>query len=434
MHISFAMIKDVIKNLVVGLLVSLVALNLGIALGILSERGVFAGILSAGVIAIITSLLGGTRIQSSGVTAPMSAVCATVMAFATTTIEQNYNWINPDQFVNLVLMMTAVFVMLMGVFRLGRLIKIIPPLVISGFMSGIALIIWVLQAKLLFGIGRDPLEGDFVSNLCLAVLTLCICIAAPKILKKIWAPLAEFVPGGLVAIFICSAVAFSLSLTVEKLHFELPFQDFLTFKDFLHAQIPTEFDSRILLVALPFALKLSVLCYIDTLLTSLIVDKMRGDKTKRNKELFAQGVATVAVSAIGGIPGAQSTVPSVMLIKEGATMRLAGIAVGFFVLIELILFADLLNYIPQAVFVGILLKVGYDVFDLIPILLYFKNTVLAKGKKRVKNREMAVISGTAFVTAFIDLIVAVGFFTGLYMLLKSRYYKYRDDKDKKSKV
>ena len=428
------MVQQIFKNLVVGLLVSLVALNLGISMGILSERGVFAGIISAGVIAIITSLFGGTRIQSSGTTAPMSAVCATLMGFAVTTIEQSHPEISPGHFVNMTLMITAGLTILLGVFRTGRLIKLIPPLVVSGFMTGIALIIWVIQIELLFGIDQEPLAGDMISNFSVALLTLCICIGAPKLLKRLWAPLADFIPAGLIAILLCSVCAYTMNLQIETLNFELPFKTFDTFQLYVADQIPTNWNWNIVFLAFPYALKLSVLCYIDTLLTSLIVDKMRGEETKRNKELIAQGVATGAVSLVGGIPGAQSTVPSVLIIKEGATMRLAGVAVGLFVLIELMLFSNLLSFIPQAVFIGILLKVGYDVCDIIPILLYFKNTVFAKGKKRVKNREMAIISGTALATAFVNLIVAVGFFTAIYMLLKSKFYKHREDKDKRSKV
>jgi len=149
---------------------------------------------------------------------------------------------------------------------------------------------------------------------------------------------------------------------------------------------------------------------------------MRDGKTRQNKELMAQGFATTAVAFVGGVPGAQSTVPSALTVKEGATMRLAGMCAGVFVIIEMLLFADLMGYIPQAVFAGILIKVGYDVFDFKPLWAYVR-TLKRKAQKRpsriIRHKEMAVLSGTAAMTAFVDLIIAVGVFTaGFHMINK----------------
>ena len=96
-----------------------------------------------------------------------------------------------------------------------------------------------------------------------------------------------------------------------------------------------------------------------------------GESTQQNKELVAQEIANGAISLFGGVPGAQATIRSVLMLKENATLRIAGISVGLFVLIELLAFQNLLQYIPSAVFIGILIKVGFDVFDFEPIKLYF---------------------------------------------------------------
>ena len=195
-----------------------------------------------------------------------------------------------------------------------------------------------------------------------------------------------------------------------------------SFKDLsglIASQIPTTINAQILWLAFPFALNLAALCYIDTLLTSLIVDKMRGSKTRQNKELIAQGISAGAVSLVGGVPGAQSTVPSVLAIKEGASMRLAGICAGIFVIIELLLLAEWMNFIPQAVFAGVLMKVGYDVFDFKPLLAYAR-TLQRRAKnlptRIVSHKEMTIISGTALATVMVDLLVAVGVFTLGYHL------------------
>ena len=405
---------EIFHNIIVGLAVSIVMLNLGAALGILSERGAFAGMLSAGLIAIITSLFGGTRIQGSGTTAPMSTVTAVIVAYAVEQLPKEVAGISADHFINIVLMMTAGLLILFGLLRLGRFIRYVPNLVISGFMCGIAMIIWVLQFELLFGINRTPLEGPTETNIMIAMATLAIAFISPLLLKRFSSKLASFIPGTLVALIIVSVLASFLSLPVAFLEVENNIRNFEDFSIFLMSQIPTTINLEILMLALPFAFKLAMLCYIDTLLTSLIIDKMRGEPTRQNKELMAQGMATTAVSLVGGVPGAQSTVPSVLTVKEGATMRLAGICAGLFVIIELFLLGDFMGYIPQAVFAGILIKVGYDVFDFKPLYAYFR-TVIRDFQNRktriIRHKEMGVLSGTALMTAFIDLVIAVGVFT-----------------------
>jgi len=116
---------------------------------------------------------------------------------------------------------------------------------------------------------------------------------------------------------------------------------------------PRDWSSPLLVAALPFAIQLAGLCYLDTLLTSLVVDRMAGEPTRQNKELMAQGAANGAVALVGGIPG-----------------PLAGIAIGAFVLVEMMLLRDLIAMIPQAVFAGILFKVGYDVFDFDTVIAF----------------------------------------------------------------
>lgn len=419
---SQRLLKSVISNLIVGLTISFVMLNLGIAMGILSGRGAFAGMISAAIIAFITAAFGGTRIQGSGPTAPMGALTATVVAYASENISADVMGITGDQFINLVLLMTAVFIIIAGLFKLGRFIKYVPALVVSGFMSGIALIIWVLQFELLTGIGRDPIEGSRVINCIIALSTLCIAFLAPPAIKKVSSRWGGLIPGTLVALIVISVLANVFDAPVAHVSIDISISNREEFFGFLASQVPTHINLAILLMALPFALKLSALCYIDTLLTSLIVDKITASRTRQNKELMAQGTATALVGLVGGTPGAQSTVPSVLTIKEGATTRLAGICASLFIMLEIILFADLVEYIPQAVFAGILIKVGWDVFDFKPIWAYIR-TLRKRARKRptkiVGHKEMAVVSGTTLATAFIDLIIAVGMFTfGYYFVNK----------------
>jgi SulP family sulfate permease len=195
---------------------------------------------------------------------------------------------------------------------------------------------------------------------------------------------------------------------------------------------PTEWSLSLLLLALPFALQLMMLAYLDTLLTSLVVDRKYqlmhqiSAATRPNKELAAQGVANASVALFGGIPGAQATIRSVLILNEGATMRFAGIMVGVFVLIEMLLFQDWIGLIPQAVFSGGLLKVGYDVFDWSPIMSYFRRRVRDTGVRGVAQSNsvshwaMAFIVGTTLITVFVNLTAAVLLASVLFYLLRDR--------------
>ena len=187
---------------------------------------------------------------------------------------------------------------------------------------------------------------------------------------------------------------------------------------------------HLVLLGLPFAMQLAMLCYLDSLLTSLVMDKLSGEPTRQNKELAAQGVATGLVAFLGGIPGAQATIRSVLILNEKATMRLAGIMVGIFVLIEMIVFQDMINLIPQAVFAGILFKVGYDVFDWLPLKIYARHMFQDPRAPRhvgsgepatVGGAEIAFIAGTTAVTVFWDLNAAVILFGLLFYTVRKKW-------------
>lgn len=422
---------ELLHNVIAGLIVSFVALSLGASLGILSGRGAFAGMLSAGVIALITSLFGGTRIQCSGPTAPMSAVSAVVIAYAFGALAEQAPGVNPDHFITIVFVLMAGLLALMALCRLGRFITWVPNVVISGFMSGIALLIWFDQTcKLLGWGGKTALTGSLWLNLLTAGVTLALIFLLPSLLKRLLPKIAHLLPATLLTIILVSMLAHLLALDVEFVSLSLQIDSFGDFMSFVAAQFPTDWSRQVVWLALPFALQLAVLCYLDTLLTSLVIDKITHTRTRQNQELLAQGLANASAGLLGGIPGAQATIRSVLIIKEGATLRLAGVLVGVFVLIEMILFQNLINLIPQAVFTGILLKVGYDVFDWLPLRLYARewyrqrNAMLHRLLSRqddapilVTHREMALISGTALVTMLYDLNVAVFAFTALFYIL-----------------
>merc|ERR1712232_972324 len=181
---------------------------------------------------------------------------------------------------------------------------------------------------------------------------------------------------------------------------------------------PSIWTGAFLMKALPNAITLCVLGYLDTLLTSLVVDQ----------KLVAQGAANAAVAFFGGLPGAQATIRSVLILNEGAMTRVAGISVGILVIVEMMALQGLIGYIPQCVFTGILLKVGYDVFDWTPFFIYMQTGLARKEHPAVedKTREddpvvshvnFLFIVGASIVTVVFGLNQAVGAFTLLYWLV-----------------
>jgi SulP family sulfate permease len=439
---------EIMQNIMVGLTVSFVALSLGAALGILSGRGAFAGMISAGVIAFVTSCLGGTRVQCSGPTAPMSAVSAVVVAFSHEQLIGSGLEILPHHFVNVVLLLCGGVLLAMALLRLGRFIALVPNVVISGFMSGIALLIWIDQIDVVLGWGgKVALSGPVMENSMVAVGTFGLIFLLAPVTKRIFGPIVKFLPSTLLAIVIMTGLSLLFKLPIEHVHLSGNLGSLSDFVLLLKDQVPDHWSAAILLAALPFALQLALLCYLDTLLTSLVIDKMNKEKTRRDKELFAQGMANGLMACIGGIPGAQATIRSVLMLKENATLRLSGIMVGVFVLVEIVLFQDWISLIPKAVFVGVLFKVGYDVFDFKPLRLYckqvathraamFKNFFARRDDEAifVTNREALMILGTTAITVWFDLNIAVGGFTLLFYLHNSLLNKKNPMRDLKPEL
>ena len=423
---------EILKNLLAGLTVSFVAISLGAAFGILSERGAFVGILSAGVIALITALFGGTRIQCSGPTAPMTAVIVGVVVVAGADLQDKFPGVVPDHFVNMVLIVTGVLLLVAAALKLGRFITLVPKVVISGFMNGIAVLIWLDQVKKLFGLGgKTAIDGELMTNVAVAGITLLAIFVFPKLLKPY--PKLGFLPGTLIAIIIITVGVHAMGLSIEFVTLETSVGSLSDLTDLVRAQVPTSWSLGLVLFAAPFAFQLAMLCYLDTLLTSLVVDQKvkemlgKEDPTKPNKELAAQGIANAVVALFGGIPGAQATIRSVLILNEKATLRLAGVMVGVFVLIEMLIFQDYISLIPQAVFVGVLLKVGYDVFDWEPLAVWIKKQMHRKpledvtstyGIVELAHVDLAFILGVTVVTIIIDLNTAVISFTILFYVIR----------------
>jgi sulfate permease, SulP family len=421
--------KYFIQDILAGLTVSFAALSLGAAFGIMSGRGAFAGMIGAAVIPIITSLFGGTKVQASGPTAPMTAVTAVLVAKAYDNFGAGSALAN--EFITLVLLMASLFIVIAGALKLGKYIQFVPQVVVLGFMNGIGVLIWYDQLKKLFGLSNQkPLEGEFTTNIFIVLSTLAIIYLLPYFLKLIKLPdsVRRFVPSMFVAITLVTLVTSTLQLNVEHVQIENAFNSFSEFISYSINLFPHSeeiFHFETLKKATPIALQLCLLAYLDSLLTSLIIDKMTKQITKPNKELMTQGLANGVTSFFQGIPGAQATIRSVLLIKEGAQTRLAGVFVGLFALVGFLVFSKLIMLITSAVFVGVLLKAGLDVIDRDFINAYL-NRKWIKNKKR--NFQMVIVLVTTVLTFLYDLNIAVVAGTILFYLAK-KYLNLKDVED-----
>jgi len=382
-----------------GITAGVVALPLALAFGEQTELGAVAGLYGAIALGIIAAILGGTKTQISGPTAPMTVVSAVM-------ITEAINVLGSVQAAMPVIIATFVLAgiiqALLGVFKLGKYIKYIPYPVVSGFMSGIGVIIIITQ--LFPFIGADsPAGGAFgtIANIHMipelvnpysigiAVVTIAIIYLLPRFTKKI--------PASLVALLAVSIIAF----------FFIP--DNLIMKINSKGDIPTGLpevnfgflaaltNPKVLIRIVEFSFTLAALGAIDSLLTSVVADNITKTKHNSNRELIGQGIGNMFAGLIGGLPGAGATMRTVININSGGKTRLSGVFAGLFLAAVLLGLGQLVGHIPNAVLAGILITVGIGIIDY-------------KGIKHIKSvpRADAVIMFIVlFLTVFVDLLVAV---------------------------
>lgn len=210
-------------------------------------------------------------------------------------------------------------------------------------MNGIAVLIWWGEANKVWGFIKDPYTGGMGWNTLVMFSTTAIIFGLPILLGKTGVPiLKKIFPATLVAIVVMTLI--SLPTGLQRVAVGDPISSFADVSDLFVYNFPSNWSMGFIAKALPFALNLTMLCYLDTLLTSLVMDQKvdekyppheRWVKTNQNKDLFAQGIGNAFVAFFGGIPGAQATIRSVLILNEGARTRIAGILVGLLTVIEI---------------------------------------------------------------------------------------------------
>ena len=383
-----------------GLTAAVIALPMALAFGIavgnasgVPEVGAAAGLWGAVIIGLVASLFGGTPTLISEPTGPMTVVFTSVVISFASTAE------SPEKALAMAFtvgVLAGVFQILFGLFRLGRYITMMPYTVISGFMSGIGIILVLLQLAPF--LGQDPkggvmgtlsqlpalIQGTQPMELSLAVITLAILWFTPSALKKVCPPqLLALVVGTLLAVSVFSGAGLR---TIPSFSAEFPS---LSMPDFSGGQI------RMMVVN---AAVLGMLGCIDALLTSVVADSLTRTAHDSNTELIGQGLANVASGLFGALPGAGATMGTVVNIQAGGRTALSGVIRAVVLMLVVLLAAPLASMIPLAVLAGIALKVGIDIID----------WEFLKRAHHLSPKAAVITYGVIVLTVLVDLITAVG--------------------------
>ena len=398
-----------------GITAAVIALPMALTFGVASGAGASAGLWGAILIGFFAALFGGTATLISEPTGPMTVVMTAVIASLTAS--------NPDQGLAMaftVVMLAGVFQILFGVFKLGKYVTLMPYTVISGFMSGIGVILIILQLAPFLGqaspqggvIGTMQNLPTLISNInpietLLAVLTVAILLFYPSKLKKFLpSQLLALIVGTMIAIFIFGG---SDIRRIGEISVGLPSLQMPTFS-------PTQLRTMVV-----DALVLGMLGCIDALLTSLVADSLTRSEHKSDKELIGQGIGNLVSGLFGGLPGAGATMGTVVNIQSGGRTALSGLTRALVLLVVVLGLSQYLSVIPSAVLAGIAFKVGVDIVD----------WGFLKRAHKVSSKAAAIMYGVIALTVFVDLIVAVG--VGVFVaniLTIERLSNHRSDKVK----
>ena len=385
-----------------GLVAGVVALPLALAFGVQSGMGAAAGLYGAIAVGIFAAIFGGTATQASGPTGPMTVVSAALVAAA---IQMTGSLENGMGIILLTFCLGGVIQIIFGFLNIAGYVKYFPYPVVSGFMSGVGLIIFILQIfpfaglsspkstiKVLQDLARLFAEANWHA-LALGALTVVVYLVFPYISKKI--------PNALVALVTATLVGYFLQWDVPIIG-EIPSQlPSIKVAGFLNI------DSSAYPIILEYAIVLAVLGSIDSLLTSVIADNMTKTKHNSNRELIGQGIGNLFAGLIGGIPGAGATKGTVVNINSGGRTRISGTIHGLVLLAVLLGLGSLAKHIPLAVLAGLLIPIAIKIID-------FKGL---KHLLKVPRADAIVLIIVLLITTFGSLIQAVGVGVALASLL-----------------
>ncbi|HIK27027.1 MAG: SulP family inorganic anion transporter [Oscillatoriaceae bacterium SKW80] len=375
-----------------GLTAAIVSLPIALAFGVASGAGPIAGLYGAVCVGFFAALFGGTPTLISEPTGPMTVVMTTIVTNMVAANGQEKGLAMAFT----VVMLAGIFQIIFGVFKLGKYITLMPYSVISGFMSGIGVIMIILQIGPLLG---HPTKGGVIGTLTnlptiitniklpeatLGILTLAILFLMPAKFKRVLPPqLLALVVGTIVSLVLFPNVDIR---RIGEIPMGLP-----------KLQMPVFTPDQIQTMVID-GVMLGMLGCIDTLLTSVIADSLTRTNHNSDKELIGQGIGNLVSGICGGLPGAGATMGTVVNIQTGARTALSGLTRALVLLVVILWAAGLTKNIPMAVLAGIALKVGIDILD----------WSFLKRAHQISLKGSLIMYGVILLTVFVDLIVAVG--------------------------
>ncbi|WP_274064407.1 SulP family inorganic anion transporter [Vibrio parahaemolyticus] len=375
-----------------GVTTAIISLPLALAFGVASGAGAEAGLWGAIMVGLFASLFGGSNTLISEPTGPMTVIMTAVL----TSMMAKYPETGMAMTFTVVLMAGA-FQILLGTLKMGKYVTLMPYSVISGFMSGIGVILIILQLSPLLGhaaptggvLGTLSALPETISNLkfnelFLGLLTLGILFFFPKKYRK-------YVPAQLVALVAVTLLSVMLFDTEDIRRIgEIPAG--------LPSLVAPHIDPDMFVEMVIDALVLGTLGCIDTLLTAVIGDSLTRKEHDSDKELRGQGLANMISGLFGALPGAGATMGTVTNIQVGARSPLSGVVRALVLALVVLVAGGLTEPIPMAVLAGIAVYVGFNILD----------WSFIQRAHKVSFSGMAIMYGVMLLTVFVDLIVAVG--------------------------
>ncbi len=383
--------KTFSSDLMAGIIVGIVALPLAIAFAIASGVSPEKGIITAIVAGFIISALGGSKVQIGGPTGAFIIIISGIIA--------QYG----VQGLTIATLMAGVFLILMGVLRLGTIIKYIPYPIVVGFTSGIAVTIFTTQIKDLTGMHMSSNPSDFIEkwiayfqnignidlwSTAMGLLSILIITLMPRISKKI--------PGSLIAIIVVTIVALLLKEFCGVDSIETIGDRFSINAKIPEAQMPQMTWDTIKGLAAP-AFTIAILGAIESLLSATVADGVTGDHHNSNTELIGQGIANLATPLFGGIPATGAIARTMTNINNGGRTPIAGIVHAAVLLLIFLFLMPLARFIPMACLAGVLVVVSYGMSGWRSFLAMLKNP----------KSDITVLLLTFFLTIIFDLTIAI---------------------------
>lgn len=410
-NMAFIETNNIKGDIFGGITAGIVALPLALAFGIqafggidspeAASMGALAGLVGATLLGFFAALFGGTHSQISGPTGPMTVITASLISAAWTASSGNF------AAVIIAMAMAGVFCglfqILFGLIRIGKYVRYIPYPVLSGFMSGIGVIIILQQIypmigkkspvstlDMILGFPAAMADGVSVMALLMGLGTILIILCFPRLTKKVPSTLVALIVMTIVSI-LCS---FDAALTIGQIPAGLPMPFFM--KDGIDLGGINWFET--IEAALIPGLTLAGLGSIDTLLTSVVADNITKTKHDSNQELIGQGIGNAIAGMFCGIAGAGATMRTVVNVKSGGRTQISGMVHALFLLAILLGLGSLVKYVPLAVLAGILITVGWGIID-------FRGF---KDLTHIPKADAFVLIVVFLTTVFVDLLTAVG--------------------------